>query len=313
MAFQPYSLYLYGMRQFHGMRPGPVGRLFVFGLGYSALVLARRLRRQGWIVGGTVQSAERAAALADERIAGHVFDGTQPLATFDEAVGRATHVLNSIPPAGESDPVLLHHAAGLAALKGLKWVGYLSTTGVYGNTDGEWVDERAGLHPTGARGRARVAAEQAWLDLGRLGLPVHVFRLAGIYGPGRSALDAVRAGTARRVVKPGQVFSRVHVEDIATVLEASMAQPSPGGIYNVCDDEPAPPQDVIAYAAALLDKPAPPDVPFSEAAKTMNAMARSFYDDNRRVRNRRIKDELGVTLAYPDYRVGLKALLDAKA
>jgi nucleoside-diphosphate-sugar epimerase len=142
---------------------------------------------------------------------------------------------------------------------------------------------------------------------------VHVFRLAGIYGPGRSALDALRAGTARRIVKPGQVFSRIHVEDIATVLQASMARPNPGAVYNVCDDDPAPPQDVIAYAAALLDLPAPPDIPFRDAATTMSAMALSFYDDNKRVANRRIKDELGVTLAYPDYRAGLKALLAAKS
>jgi nucleoside-diphosphate-sugar epimerase len=301
------------MRQFEGRRPGPVGNLFVFGLGYTARVLARRLRKQGWIVGGTVQSGARLAELAADRITGHVFDGTQPLAGFAEAVGRATHVLESIPPAGTSDPVLLHHAADLAALKGVTWIGYLSTTGVYGDCDGGWVDERAGLHPTGPRGRARMAVEQAWLDLVRLGLPVHIFRLAGIYGPGRSALDALRAGTARRIVKPGQVFSRIHVDDIATVLEASMAQRNPGAVYNVCDDEPAPPQDVIAYAAALLDQPAPPDVPFSEAAKTMSDMARSFYDDNKRVSNRRITDELGVRLAYPDYRTGLKALLAAKA
>ena len=301
------------MRQFEGTRPGSLGRLFIFGVGYTGLVLARRLRKQGWIVGGTVQGEARLAELAADRITGHVFDGTKPLANFAEAVGRATHILESIPPVGETDPVLAHHASDIAALKNVTWIGYLSTTGVYGDCDGDWVDERAGLHPTGPRGRARVAVERAWLDLVHLGLPVHVFRLAGIYGPGRSALDSVRTGAARRIVKPGQVFSRIHVEDIASVLEASMAQRNPGAIYNVCDDEPAPPQDVIAYAAALLDKPAPPDVPFGEAAKTMSDMARSFYDDNKRVSNRRIKDELGVRLAYPDYRSGLKALLAAKS
>jgi len=295
------------------MRPASLGRLFVFGLGYTGLVLARRLRKQGWIVGGTVQSEARLAELAADRITAYVFDGTAPLVAFDEAVGRATHILDGVPPTGETDPVLVHHAKDIAALKGVKWVGYLSTTGVYGDCDGGWVDERAGLHPTGPRGRARVAVEQAWLDLVHVGLPVHVFRLAGIYGPGRSALDAVRAGTARRIVKPGQVFSRIHVEDIATVLEASMAQRNPGAIYNVCDDEPAPPQDVVAYAAALLGQPAPPDVPFREAAGTMSEMALSFYDDNKRVSNRRIKDELGVRLAYPDYRSGLKALLAARS
>lgn len=300
------------MRQFQGMRL-PVGRLFVFGLGYTALVMVRRLKKQGWTIGGTVQSEPRRAALAAEGIAAYVFDGARPFADFDNALARATHVLDSIPPVGDADPVLADHAPALAALKGLKWIGYFSTTGVYGDCDGGWVDERAGLHPTGPRGRARVAAETAWLDLVHVGLPVHVFRLAGIYGPGRSALDQVRAGTARRIVKPGQVFSRIHVDDIAAVLEASMAQPNPGAVYNVCDDEPAPPQDVIAYAAALLGVPAPPDQPFSEAVKTMSEMARSFYDDNKRVSNRRIKDELGVTLAYPDYRSGLKALLTAES
>jgi nucleoside-diphosphate-sugar epimerase len=306
------------MRQFHGAPSGPgfrlaVGRLFVFGLGYAALVMARRLKAQGWIVGGTCRSEEMRAALAAEKIDAVLFDGTRPIAKFESVLDRTTHILSSVPPRPDGDPVLRKHAADLAALKNVKWVGYLSTTGVYGDTGGDWVDERAGLHPTGPRGRARVTAEQAWLDLVRLGLPVHVFRLAGIYGPGRSALDNLRAGTARRVVKPGQVFSRIHVDDIATVLEASMAQRNPGAVYNVCDDDPAPPQDVIAYAAALLGVPAPPEVPFAEACKTMSEMARSFYDDNRRVSNRKIKDELGVKLAYPDYRAGLKALLPDKA
>jgi len=291
--------------------PLRVGHLFVFGLGYTATALARRLKGQGWIVGGTVQSADKCAALAAEGLQAIVFDGKHPLADVAAAAGRATHVLSSVPPGNAGDPVLACHAGDIANLKRVKWVGYLSTTGVYGDTGGDWVDERAGLHPTGPRGRARADAERAWLDLGHLGVPVHVFRLAGIYGPGRSALESLRAGTAKRVVKPGQVFSRIHVEDIATVLMASMAQPNPGAIYNVCDDEPAPPQDVIAYAAALLGIDAPPEVPYDEAAKTMSAMAKSFYDDNRKVANRRIKDELGVTLAYPDYRAGLKALLTA--
>lgn len=301
------------MRQIQGRPYLPLGRLFVFGLGYTALVLAERLKRHGWTVAGTVQSEERRAELAAAGITAHVFDGARPFPEFDTVLPGRTHILASIPPVGDSDPVLAHHAAALAALKGVKWIGYLSTTGVYGNTGGDWVDERAGLHPTGPRGHARVAAEEAWLDLVHVGLPVHVFRLAGIYGPGRNALDAVRAGTARRIIKPGQVFSRIHVDDIAAVLEASMAKPNPGAVYNVCDDEPAPPQDVIAYAAALLGAPPPPDIPFAEAAQSMSAMALSFYDDNRRVANRRIKDELGVTLAYPDYRAGLKALLQAKS
>ena len=300
------------MRQFQSV-PLRVGRLFVFGLGYSAVVLARRLRAQGWIVGGTCQSEDKRAAAAAEGILAVLFDGHAPMADAANVLARATHILSSVPPAEGGDPVLAHHRNDIAALKSLKWAGYLSTTGVYGDTGGDWVDERAGLHPTGPRGQARVDGERAWLDLTHVGVPVHVFRLAGIYGPGRSALDSLRAGTARRVVKPGQVFGRIHVEDIASVLTASMAQPNPGAVYNVCDDEPAPPQDVIAYAAALLGMSAPPEIPYAAAMKTMSAMARSFYDDNRKVANRRIKDELGVKLAYPDYRAGLRALLEADA
>jgi nucleoside-diphosphate-sugar epimerase len=287
-------------------------RLFIFGLGYTALVLARRLKTRGWTVSGTCQTETRCRELSAEKIPAVVFDGTRPM-TDREALSRATYVLSSVPPDGERDPVLACHAADLAALQELKWLGYLSTTGVYGDRSGEWVTEKDGLHPTGVRGRARVAAEQAWLDLMRLGLPVHIFRLAGIYGPGRSALDTVRDGRARRIVKPGQVFSRIHVEDIATVLEASMARPNPGAIYNVCDDDAAPPQDVIAFACALLSVEAPPEVPFASAKSALSEMARSFYDDNKRVSNLRIKDELGVKLAYPDYRAGLKALLAAGA
>src|SRR4051812_2658387 len=292
-------------------RPPPAPtpkRLFIFGLGYTALVLARRLKTRGWTVSGTCQTEERCRELSAEKIPAVVFNGTQPM-TDCEALSRATYVLSSVPPDGERDPVLACHAADLAALKEVKWIGYLSTTGVYGDRGGDWVSEKSGLHPTGRRGRARVAAEQAWLDLTRLGLAVHIFRLAGIYGPGRSALDTVREGRARRVVKPGQVFSRIHVEDIATVLEASMMRPNPGAIYNVCDDDAAPPQDVIAYACALLGVEAPREIPFSAAAPEMSAMARSFYEDNKRGTNPRVQDELGVKSAYPDYRSGLKALL----
>jgi nucleoside-diphosphate-sugar epimerase len=301
------------MRQIHGARGAPAPtprRLFVFGLGYSALVLARRLKARGWTVTGTCQSEDKRQALAAEGINAQFFDGSRPLADL-AALKSATYVLSSVPPDGARDPVLAHHAAELGTSPDLKWIGYLSTTGVYGDCGGEWVTENAGLHPTGARGRARVAAEQAWLDLGRVGQKVHVFRLAGIYGPGRSALDTVRSGRAKRVVKPGQVFSRIHVDDIAAVLEASMLRPNAGAIYNVCDDDPAPPQDVIAYACALLGVDAPPEIPFAEAAPEMSAMARSFYDDNKRVANRRIQDELGVKFVYPDYRSGLKALLAA--
>lgn len=284
-------------------------RLFVFGLGYSALVLATRLKAKGWSLAGTCRTEEKRAELAARGITAFLFDRGRPLDDAKTALAGTTHLLSSVPPDAQGDAVIDTHARDIAALPGLRWAGYLSTTGVYGDRDGEWVDENAGLHPTGPRGRARVDAERAWLDLLRVGVPVHVFRLAGIYGPGRSALDTVRSGTAKRIVKPGQVFSRIHVDDIANVLEASIAKPNPGTAYNVCDDDPAPPQDVIAYACALLGKEPPPETPYAVAAAGMSEMARSFYADSKRVSNTRIKTELGVNLAYPDYRTGLKALL----
>jgi nucleoside-diphosphate-sugar epimerase len=197
------------------------------------------------------------------------------------------------------------------AANGLVWVGYLSTTGVYGDHRGGWVDEATPLTPSTERGHARVTAEAEWMDLHqRLGLPVHIFRLAGIYGPGRGPFEKVRDGTARRIVKPGQVFSRIHAEDIAQVLIASMARPDPGAAYNLCDDDPAPPQDVIAHAATLLGLPLPPEIPFETA--DLSPMAASFYAESKRVDNRKIKEDLGVTLRYPDYRAGLASVLAAE-
>jgi nucleoside-diphosphate-sugar epimerase len=293
-------------------RAAALRRLFVFGLGYSALVFAHRLRAKGWSVAGTCRSEEKQRELAAAGIKTYLFDRGRPLDDAKTVLAGTTHLLSSVPTDAKGDAVLDHHAADIAALPDLRWIGYLSTTGVYGDRGGAWTDESAGLHPSGPRGAARVAAERAWLDLDRFGHKVHLFRLAGIYGPGRSALDSIRNGTARRIVKPGQIFSRIHVEDIATVLEASIAKPNGGAAYNVCDDEPAPAQDVIAYAAALLDREPPPEIPFAEAAPTMSEMARSFYLDSRRVANTRIKTELEVKLAYPDYRAGLKALLAAE-
>jgi nucleoside-diphosphate-sugar epimerase len=284
--------------------------LFCFGLGYTALTLCRRLAAAGWAVSGTCRTDAKAAALREEGFSPHIFTGHHPLPAA--ALDRVTHLLVSIPPAAEGDPVLAAHAEDIAAIGGLSWVGYLSTTGVYGDRGGGWVDETAELRPTGERGRRRAAAEAGWLELWcRRGVPVHVFRLAGIYGPGRSACDALRAGTARRIDKPDQVFSRIHVADAARVLLASMEQPRPGAVYNVCDDEPSPPEAVIAHAATLLGMAAPPLVPFEAAA--LSPMARSFYDDNKRVSNQLIKTELGVTLCYPDFRAGLAAIVAQEA
>jgi len=226
-----------------------------------------------------------------------------PGSDLTPALARASHLLSSVAPDGEGDPVLRALGPQIAAAN-LDWVGYLSTTGVYGDHGGDWVDEDTALTPATARGRARVAAEADWQALG---VPLHIFRLAGIYGPGRGPFAKLRAGTARRIVKPGQVFSRTHVADIAQVLAASIARPDPGRIYNVCDDDPAPPQDVIAHAAQLLGLPVPPEEPFETA--DLSPMARSFYAESKRVRNDRIKDELGVRLLFPTYREGLAAIL----
>lgn len=281
-------------------------RLFCFGLGYSALALARTLMPRGWTVAGTIRTEETRQVLAAEGIEAHLFDRGRPLADPGGALAGATHLLSSVPPDDTGDPVLDRHAPAIAAAAP-EWIGYLSTTGVYGDRAGGWVDETGDLRPVGTRGRRRVAAEMAWLDLHRThGSPVQLFRLAGIYGPGRGPFEQVRAGTARRVVKPGQVFSRIHVEDIVQVLLASMARPNPGAAYNVCDDDPAPPQDVIAEAARLLGLDPPPEIPF-EAAE-LSSMSRSFYEESKRVSNRRIKEELGVRLRYPTYREGLAAL-----
>ena len=285
-------------------------RLFCFGLGYTATRFAEQLRGEGWAVAGTCRSAEKAMALASRGLDIFRFDRGRPLDHPQAALAGTTHLLSSVPPDEPGDPVLDHHGADIAVLESLGWIGYLSTTGVYGDRAGGMVDEDSALEPTSARARRRAEAEAGWLALWRArGLRVHVFRLAGIYGPGRSPFDQLRAGTARRIAKPGHAFSRVHVEDIVAALRASLARPRPGAIYNVCDDEPAPSEEVIAYAASLLGMTPPPLIPF-EAAR-LSPMAESFYRDNKRVSNARIKRELGLRLKYPDYRVGLAAILAA--
>ena len=287
----------------------PPGRLFCFGFGFSARALARRLAAAGWAVAGTTRQAAKAAELRAEGIAAFVFDRDHPLEAA--ALAGTTHLLVSIAPDTQGDPVLDCHAADIAALPELAWVGYLSTTGVYGDWQGAEVDEASELRGVKGRNRRRIEAEAGWLALqAERGLPVQVFRLAGIYGPGRSALDSVRSGRARRIDKPGHLFSRIHVEDIASVLEASIARPNPGRIYNVCDDEPAAAAEVTAFACELLGVAPPPLIALAET--DMSAMARSFWEDNRLVSNRRLHEELGVTLAYPDYRAGLAAILAAE-
>ena len=279
-----------------------------FGHGYSAQALSRLLIPQGWRVIGTTRSAEKATALEAQGTEAVVWPGTD----LTDALNAATHLLVSAGPGPDGDPVLklAKDAIGKAAAH-LKWVGYLSTTGVYGDHNGGWVDETTPLTPSTRRGQLRVEAEAAWQSLSKdCGLPLHIFRLAGIYGPGRGPFAKVRDGSARRIIKSGQVFSRIHVEDIAQVLAASIAQPNPGAIYNLCDDDPAPPEDVIEHAAKLLGLPIPPAVNYETA--DMTPMARSFYAESKRVDNSRIKKDLSVRLIYPDYRTGLAALLDAE-
>jgi nucleoside-diphosphate-sugar epimerase len=283
-------------------------RLFCFGLGYTARALARRLVAKGWSIAGTTRSPSEQPALSKLGIQALPFERDRPLADFVGTLAGCTHILSSVPPNLLGDPVLAAHGSEIAALTGLQWVGYLSTTGVYGDRAGGWVSEADEPRPTGERGKRRLAAEVGWLELWRdHGLPVHIFRLAGIYGPGRSPFDALRAGRARRIDKPGQVFGRIHVYDIAQTLEASMARRRPGAVYNLCDDDPAPPGDVVAYAAELLGIAPPPLISFEEAE--LSEMARSFYAESKRVRNELIKRELGVRLAFPDYRAGLADIL----
>lgn len=277
--------------------------LLSFGHGFSAQALARRL--DGWTIFGTTRTPEKAAALRSQGIAPIVW----PDEPVDAALDQATHLLISPAPTPEGDPVLAQLREKITQRAAqLSWVGYLSTTGVYGDHQGAWVDETTPLTPATKRGKMRVQAESEWRAIPDL--PLHIFRLAGIYGPGRGPFAKVRNGTARRIIKKGQVFSRIHVDDIAQVLKASIESPNAGAIYNLCDDDPAPPEDVIEYAAHLLGMPIPPAIDFETAE--MTPMARSFYAESKRVRNDLIKSELGVNLLFPDYRCGLRSLLESE-
>ena len=281
--------------------------LLCFGMGFCAKALARRLKVSGWTVLGTARTPESQATLIAEGFATERVNRVFQVQMVHES---PLHILVSAPPSSEGDPLLTNFGADLTdRASNIKWLGYLSTTGVYGDHKGEWVDEDTPLGATTDRARHRVRAEQQWLDWGRKhDVSVQVFRLAGIYGPDRNQLESLRTGTARRIEKPGQVFSRIHVEDIATVLKASLASPAAGRIYNVCDDEPCAPHIVVEYAATLLGVEPPPLESFEYAKTTLTPMAASFYSESKRVRNERIKAELGIKLQYPSYREGLRAL-----
>jgi dTDP-D-glucose 4,6-dehydratase len=279
--------------------------LLCLGFGYSAQALAAALDPVRWRVSATVRDKKPRSPARPVTLI--------PFAEAGDAITDATHILISIPPDTNGDPTLRRHASHFTGLTNLKWLGYLSTTGVYGDTGGRAVDETAALVPTADRSRRRIKAEFDWQDIAaHYQLPLHIFRLAGIYGPGRSPLDQVRAGTARRIEKPGHAFSRIHVDDIAAALALSMSNPQPGAIYNLCDDAPAEQIDVVAYACELLGREPPPVVPFEAAEPDMSPMQRSFWDDNRRIDNTKAKAELGLALKYPTYRDGLRAILAAQ-
>ncbi len=276
------------------------GVLLSFGHGYSAQALSPILVKQGWTVFGTTRAQDNISAIAASGATPVLWPGTGP----EEYLDQATHLLISTAPGETGDPVLAALSDQITKRREqFKWVGYLSTTGVYGDHQGGWVDEATALTPATKRGQWRVQAEQQWQDMG---LPLHIFRLAGIYGPGRGPFAKLRRGTARRIVKENQLFSRIHVDDIARVLAASIAKPNAGSIYNVCDNLAAPPEDVIAHAAKLMGAPAPKAEDFTSA--DMTPMAKSFYSESKKVSNTKIKSELGVQLEYPDYVSGLNAL-----
>ncbi len=283
----------------------PENKLLCLGHGYTAHFLSARLRARGWRVSGTTRSPEKAARLAKDGVEALLWNSILSGASWLDGVDA---VLISTPPDADGCPSYAAAARAIAERAGnFRWIGYLSANGVYGDYGGDWVNEDSELRATSARALRRVNAERQWRELARAhDLPLITFRLPGIYGPGRSALETVRAGKARRIYKQGQVFSRMHVGDIAAALDASMTTPRRVDLYNLADDEPAPPQDVIEYACKLLGVAPPPLTPLEDA--NLSAMAKSFYADNKRVENARMKESLGVALAYPSYREGLNAI-----
>lgn len=281
-------------------------RLFCFGLGYSARRLALDLMSRGWEVAATVRQKEKVNELKKLGINAFIFNRDQPISKLKPILRQCTHLLSSVPPDFHGDAVIELHGELIASMvNNFSWIGYLSTTGVYGNRNGRMVKERDKLAPTSPRAHRRVQAEKLWMKMN-----AHIFRIAGIYGPGRSVLESALKGEARRIYKPGHAFSRIHVDDLGLVISASMENPNAGAIYNVCDDEPAEPLQVVGFACKLLGIDLPPIQSFSEAQNNMSSMALTFWNDNKLVDNDRIKKELGVSLIYPSYRQGLKACLE---
>ena len=279
-------------------------KLFVFGFGYTSQRFVDLFGKMFATISGTVREADKRDALRAGGLDVCLFDPSDN--TLRAHIADADVILVSVPPGRTGDPVLAAFSLDVAASTATRVI-YLSTIGVYGNHDGAWIDEDTPLAPQAERAQARIAAEQHWRNA--VGNRLSILRLAGIYGPGRSPLTKLRDGTARRIVKPGQVFNRIHVDDAARAIKAAVALPY-GGAWNVCDDEPAPPQDVVTYAASLMKLTPPPEQDFATAE--MTPMGRSFYSASNRVSNARLKNELGVTLAFPTYREGLSSLVDAQ-
>ncbi len=282
-------------------------KLFCFGFGFSAQGLARSLSGLDWRVGGTCREKGKLAELAQKGWEGFLLNGDEGNSKLPDFFRDATHLLISIPPK-PTDFVLDNFYSDILKKDDWRWIGYLSTTGVYGDKGGEVVTETSDLNPTIDRAKRRLEAENRWLELfSKYELPVHIFRCVGIYGLGRNPLETVRKGLGKRIDKPGYKFSRVHVDDLASVLMASIDKPNPGSIYNVCDDQPIESRHVTEYACELLDVELPPLIPFDEA--NISDMAKSFYLDRKTISNQKIKEELGVKLKYPNYKVGLESLL----
>lgn len=292
-----------------------VNHLVCLGMGFSASALAELVDREGWKISGSSRTAEGAAEIRAHGWHGFAFDAQQDGAVLRQelagSLNDVTHLVISIPPGDEGDVIARDHGDDIARLPKLEWVGYLSTIGVYGDHQGDWVDETTSPSPLSRRSKLRLEAEKAWQGLAeRARWRLQIFRLAGIYGPGRSAIDQIVAGKARRIIKKDQVFNRIHVNDIATILRAGMAGAGRHTIYNIADDEPGPPQEVVAFAAQLLGVEPPPEIAFEDA--DLSPMGRSFYNERKRVRNNRIKEDLGIRLSYPDYRKGLEAIMAAR-
>ena len=282
-----------------------MSHLFCFGLGFTGSTLGKSLLRDAWRVSGTTRDPEKLEVLEQVGFKVYAFPGEK--CVIEDQFSSVTHLIVMIPPQEEGDIVFQEYRDTISRMSRLEWFGYLSSTGVYGNRFGDWVDETSDLSPSNERNRLRVKVEKQWLEWGKeLKFGVHIFRPAGIYGLGRSMLETVKLGKARRINKKGQISGRIHVDDLVSILKASIAKPNPGSIYNVCDDESVPSKEVVEFACQLLKIDPPPIIPFNQAE--LSEMARTFYLDNKKVCNNKIKKELRVELKYPNYRDGLNAI-----